>query len=162
MIWSEPKPPVNNLNFRQFIFHFILGKLWRLLFLLKLWANANELFTISSTADGKKKKSHQKKNKEREKAETSSQKSDEKPQNDGQSQIEAMRNPHPNSHWNSYILSLCTISFLQIQGKIPPIEQLIRQNSCTIEGWPIEYDLPFFSLDEEIPTLLKVSIPKIY
>lgn len=63
---------------------------------------------------------------------------------------------HPKSAWNSYIFSLCTIAFLQNKQLLPSIEQLIRPNSRKINGWAIEYDMPFFKLNDDIPNLLKV------
>jgi hypothetical protein len=142
----------NILNL-SFLFKFIKGKLWRLLFLLKLWATANGFFFRDIPN-----KKFVKKTEEPKPSSSNSQKGD----IDGQeyedtSQIESsMRNQHPSGHWNSYILSMCTIAFLQSQHKIPPIEQLIRPNSRTIHGWAMEYDLPFFQLDESIAALLKV------
>ncbi|KAL7074539.1 hypothetical protein ACQ4LE_006349 [Meloidogyne hapla] len=58
------------------------------------------------------------------------------------------------SHWNSYTLSLCTIGFLQKINLIPPIFKFLNSNSREINGWPIEYNIPKFTIEKEELTLL--------
>uniref|UniRef100_A0A1I8BG96 PAP-associated domain-containing protein n=1 Tax=Meloidogyne hapla TaxID=6305 RepID=A0A1I8BG96_MELHA len=65
------------------------------------------------------------------------------------------------SHWNSYTLSLCTIGFLQKINLIPPIFKFLNSNSREINGWPIEYNIPKFTIEkEELTLLLKEFVDK--
>ncbi|KAF7638715.1 hypothetical protein Mgra_00001797 [Meloidogyne graminicola] len=60
------------------------------------------------------------------------------------------------SHWNSYTILLCTIVFLQKIGLIPPILNFFNQNSIEINGWPVEYNINKFKIENiELPLLLK-------
>lgn len=130
------------------------GRLWRFLFLLKLWASATGLFSPEAKSEHKPKK------KKGTTIEDEAEQSEEK-QNHQQQQ----KGSNPKSHWNSYTLSLCAIAYLQNQQQsrvIPPIGQLIRPNSRKINGWAVEYDLPFFRLEQEIPSLLRGFFTFLY
>ncbi|KAL3124692.1 hypothetical protein niasHT_001529 [Heterodera trifolii] len=118
------------------------GTLWRLIFFFKLWASCNGLFSPDSQLAEKKKVAEG----EEGTTATSKQRS----------------TAHPKTHWNSYALSLLVVAFLQQKNRIPPIQLLLRHNSRLVEGWPIEYDLSFFALDEGLPTLLKGLFTFLY
>jgi hypothetical protein len=143
------KPIIDTFTIALSLF---LGRLWRFLFLLKLWASATGLFSPEAKSEHKPKK---KKGTIEDEAEQSEEKQ--------QSHHQQQKGSNPKSHWNSYTLSLCAIAYLQSQQQsrvIPPIGQLIRPNSRKINGWAVEYDLPFFRLEQEIPSLLRVSVNK--
>uniref|UniRef100_A0A183CHI6 Pex2_Pex12 domain-containing protein n=1 Tax=Globodera pallida TaxID=36090 RepID=A0A183CHI6_GLOPA len=118
------------------------GTLLRLIFFLKLWASCNGLFSpIVPSAENKKAPEGE----------------------EGAAAVSKQRSKaHPKANWNSYALSLLVVAFLQQKGRIPPIQLLLRHNSRNIGGWPIEYDLSFFALDEGFPTLLKGLFTFLY